>query len=100
MRRVPVEIGAAASQILAVLVDPLPELVGGNPALRAAVALHAHDVGGKAAAIAATETATVIRPAGCGLQAGRDRLTVIVAERAGDAGLQPGLFGGIERIEQ
>ena len=100
MGRIPVEIGPPDSKILAVLVDPLPELFGGDPSLRAAVALDAHDVGRKPAAIAATGTAAMVGPIGCGLQAGCDRLTVVVAERAGDAGLQSGLFGGVKRVKQ
>ena len=97
--RIPVEIGPTNSIVLAVCVDPLPELFGGDPSLRAAVALDAHDVGRKPAAIAATGTAAMVGPVGCGLQAGCDRLTVVVAERAGDAGLQSGLLSRVKRVE-
>ena len=34
--RIPVEIGPPDSKVLAVFVDPLPELFGGDPSLRAA----------------------------------------------------------------
>ena len=70
-------------------VDPLPELLGGDPSLRAAVALDAYNVGRKPAAIAATGTAAMVGPVGCRLQAACDRLTVVIAERAGDAGYSP-----------
>src|SRR4029453_13824639 len=98
--RIPVEIGPTDAIFLAVRVDPLPELLGRDPSLRAAVALDAHNVGRKPAAIAATGTAAMVGPVGCRLQATCDSLTVVVAERAGDAGRQSGLLSGVKGVKQ
>ena len=63
-------------------------------------AVDAHDVGRKSAAIAAAKAAAVIRPVARRFQAAGDPLTVVVAERAGDAGLQSGGLGGVKRMKQ
>src|SRR5439155_9315746 len=75
--RIPVEIGPTDSKVLAVRVDPLPELFGGNPSLRAAGALDAHNVGREPAAIAAAEAAAMVGPVSRRLQPTSDRLTVV-----------------------
>src|SRR5947208_8181416 len=100
MRRISIEVWAADSKLLAAFVDPFPELFSGDPSLRPALALDAHYVGRKPAAIAATETAAMVGSIGCGLQAGCDRLTIVIAERAGDAGRQPGLLRRVERMKE
>src|SRR3954470_24795588 len=100
MRRVAAEIGAPDPELLAVGIDPFPEGFRRSPALRAIVAVDADDVRGEPTAIAAARTAGVIRPVGGRLQAGCDRLTVTAAERAGEAGLQSGVLGGVQHLKQ
>src|SRR5262245_52273660 len=60
VRGIAIEIRSADSKILSAGVDPLPELLGGNPSLRACRTLHAHDVGGEPVTIAAAQTSAVI----------------------------------------
>src|SRR4051812_31788863 len=59
MRRISAEIGPADAEFLAVLVDPLPEGFGGNPALRPGRAVDADDVGREPMAVAAAEAAAM-----------------------------------------
>ena len=54
MSRILVQIGPANSEFCAVRVDPLPQLLGCGPALRAGLALDADDVGSKSVAVTAT----------------------------------------------
>src|SRR4029450_10502801 len=83
MRRISIEIRSPDSKLLAVWIDPFPEVFSGNPSLRPCRAFDAHDIGGKPVAIAAAEAPAMVRPVGRRLQAAYDRLTVIIAERAG-----------------
>src|SRR3954470_15515491 len=100
MGRIAPEIGAADPVLLAVGIDPFPQRLGGNPALRPVGTLDAGDIGGKPAAIATARAAAVVGPVACRLQARRDRLTVVVAEGAGDAGLQAGVLGRLQHIKE
>src|SRR5882724_11693167 len=87
MRRIAIEVGSPDAKILAIRIDPFPERLGRDPALRLRRALGADDVGRKPVAITAAGAAAVIRAVARRLQAAGDRLPVVVAERAGDAGL-------------
>ena len=59
MRRISTEIRPPDSKLLAVFIDPFPELFGGNPSLRPGPALDTHHIGRKPMAIAAAETAAM-----------------------------------------
>src|SRR5262249_20804131 len=100
MRRIAAEIGPADAERLAVGVHPFPQHFGRDPALRAVVAGGRNDVRGHAVAIAAARAAAVIGAVGRRLQAARDRLAIVVAERAGDARRQAGGLGGEQGAEQ
>ena len=100
MRRIFTEIRSPNSKLLAVFIDPFPELFGGNPSLRPCRAFDTHDIGRKPVAIAAAETAAMEGSVSRRLQAACDRLTVVIAERAGDAGRQPGLLRRVERVKK
>src|ERR1700722_13256516 len=86
MGRVPAEIWAPDSELLPVRIHPLPELFGGSPSLVASSALDTDDVGRKPMPIAAAGAPAMIRPVARRLEAACDRLAVVIAERAGDAG--------------
>src|SRR4051794_17534972 len=94
MRRIVIEVGASDAVVLAVGVHPFPERLRRRQALRAGGAIDADDIGGKSVAIAAAKTAAVIGAVAGGLEARCDRLAIVVAESAGDAGILTGLFGG------
>jgi hypothetical protein len=75
MRRIFIEIRSANSKLLPVCID----------------------IGRKPVAIAAAEAPAMVRPVGRRLQAAYDRLTVIIAERAGYARRQPRLLRRVKR---
>src|SRR5882757_3025743 len=100
MRRVFIEIRPSDSKLLAVFVDPFPELFSGVPSLPPGPAFDANHIGRKPVAIAATETATMVRSISRCLQAARDRLTIVIAERAGYARRQPSLLRRVERVKK
>src|SRR5205085_11908127 len=100
MRRIAAEIGPADAERLAIGVDPLPQHLGRDPALRAVVALGADDIGRHAVAVAAARAAAVIGAVGGGLQAARDRLAIVVTERTGDARREAGGFSSEQRSKQ
>ena len=85
MRRIFIEIRPPDSKLPLVVVEPLPEVFSGNQSLRPRPAFDAHDIGRKAVAIAAAETPAMVRPVSRRLETACDRLTVVIAERAGDA---------------
>src|SRR6185369_16695195 len=96
MRRVVIEIGPADAVALAVGVDPLPQLLGRHPALRARRAIDADDVGREPVAVTAAQAAAMIGAVGRGLQPAGDRLAIIVAEGAGDPRRKSRLLGGVQ----
>ena len=98
MRRIVIEIRPSNSELLAVGIDPFPEIFSGGQSLRPCRAFDAHDIGRKPMAIAAMEAPAVVGPVIRRLQAACDRLTVVIAERAGDARRQPGLFRRAKRM--
>ena len=100
MRWIEFEIRSPDAVLLAVGIDPLPEGFRRSPALRPIGAVDADDIGRQPAAIAAAKAAAVVRPVARRLQAAGDTLTVVVAKRAGDAGLQSGGLGGVKRVKQ
>src|ERR1700754_2756004 len=86
MWRVPVAVRSPDSKFLPVCVDPFPEDFAGMISLVPGFAGDAHDVGGKSVTIAAAKAAAMVGPGIRRFQAARERLTVVVAECAGDAG--------------
>src|SRR5262245_18998886 len=60
VRGISIEIGPANAVLLAILVDPLPQQLGRDPAVGARLALDAHDVGRKSVSIAAAPAAAMI----------------------------------------
>src|SRR4051812_19851091 len=74
VRRIPAEIGACDSDLLAMVIDPLPKRFGGTPPLCACSAFDAHDIGRQPVAIAAAEAPAMVRPVGGRLEAACDRL--------------------------
>src|SRR5436190_8277204 len=100
MRRIAIEIRSPDPELFSIGIDPFPEDFGRGPALRPTGAVDACDVGCKPVAIAAAKTAAVIRPFACRFQAARDRLSVVVAEGAGDARLQSGILRSLKHIKQ
>src|SRR4051794_20279142 len=100
MRRIAIEIGPSDPELLAIRVNPLPEDFRGRPALRPVRAIDDRDIGRKPVPVAAPQTSAVIRPVARSLKAACDRLTVVVAEGAGDAGLQSGGVGGVKRPKE
>ena len=60
MRRIPVGIGPPDSKLLAVRIDPFPEVFTGDISLIPRRALDAHDIGRKPMAIAAARAAAMI----------------------------------------
>jgi hypothetical protein len=97
MRRIFIEIRSPDSKLLPVCIDPFPEAFSRNPSLHPCRAFDAHDIGRKPVAIAAAEAPAMVRPVGRRLQAAYDRLTVIIAERAGYAKRQPRLLRRVKR---
>src|SRR5207302_8958255 len=100
MRRISIEIRPSDSKLLAVCIDPFPQAFRGNPSLRPCRAFDAHDIGGKPMAIAAAKAPTMVGSIGRRLQAACDRLTVVIAERAGYARRQPSLLRRVERVKK
>ena len=94
------EIRPPDPKLLAVCIDPFPQVFSGNPSLRPGPAFDAHHIGRKPAAIAAAETATMVGSISRRLQAAYDRLTVVIAERAGYARRQPSLLRRVERVKK
>src|SRR5260370_7916617 len=92
MRRISIEIRSPDSKLLPVCIDPFPEAFSGNPSLRPCRAFDADNIGRKPVAIAAAEAAAMVRPVSRRLEAACDRLTVVLAERAGYARRRPGLL--------
>ena len=86
--------------VLAVLVDPVPQRLARRLPQRARSAVDADDVGCKPVAVAAAQAAAMEGAVVGGLQPACDRLAIVVAECAGDAGRQAGLFGGEQQAEQ
>src|SRR3984893_4176592 len=97
MRRILIEIGSPDSKLLPACIDPFPEAFSGNPSLGPCCAFDAHDIGRKTMAVAAAEAPAMVRPVSRRLQAACDRLTVVIAERAGYARRQPGLLRRAKR---
>src|ERR1700692_2001019 len=60
MRRISVEIGSPDSELLAVCINPFPEVFRGSPSLSLGPAFDAHDIGGKPVAIAAAEAPAMV----------------------------------------
>src|SRR3977135_4350513 len=100
MRRISIEIRPPNSKLLAVFIDPFPEAFGGNPSLRPGPAFDAHHIGRKPAAIAAAEAPAMVGSISRCLQAACDRLTVVIAERAGYARRQASLLRRVERVKK
>src|SRR4029077_838769 len=100
MHWISVGVRSPDSKLLPVRIDPFPEVFAGDISLIARLALDAHDISRKPVAIAAAGAAAVVRPVTRRLQAACDRLTVIIAERAGDARRQSGLLGCVERMKE
>src|SRR6476469_3692573 len=88
------------STLLAVCTDPFRQVFCRNPSLRPGPAFDAHHIGRKPAAIAAAETATMVGSISRRLQAAYDRLTVVIAERAGYARRQPSLLRRVKRMKE
>src|SRR5580704_2147126 len=81
---IPVEIGTADAELLAVVIDPFPDNIAGKLPLRPRCAVDAHDIRRKPVTVASAETTAVVRPVvGC-LETACNRLTIIVAEAACD----------------
>src|SRR5262245_29155203 len=59
MRRIAVEIGPPDSELLLVLVDPLPQDFAGSETLHPRLALHAHEIDREAVAVAAAAASAV-----------------------------------------
>ena len=97
MRRVSIPIRSCNSQLLLVRIDPLPQHFAVAKPLQAGFALHAHEIGCKAVPIAAASAAAMIGAVTRCLFAGRNRLTVVIAECAGYARHEPGLVHGAKR---
>ena len=83
MRRIFVEIRSPDSELLPVSIDPFPENFAGIPSFVPCIATDAYNIGREPVAIAATEAPAMVRPVSRRLQAARDRLTVVIAERTG-----------------
>src|SRR5207253_3079655 len=88
------------SKLLLVCIDPFPEAFSGNQSLRPCPAIDAHDIGREPVAVTAARTPAMIRPVSRRLQAACDRLTVVIAERAGYARRQPGLLRSVKRMKE
>src|SRR5215475_10716616 len=101
MWRVAIAIRSPDSKFFVVGINPFPQLLGGNPALCARLALYADDIGRQTVTITAAEAPAMIGPVGFGLLARRDDLPIIVAKSARYAWDQTGLVkraqGVIER---
>src|SRR5580704_6854009 len=93
MRRIVVVIGPSDAILLAVLVDPVPQRLARRLPHRARGPVDADDVGRKPVTVAAAQAAAMEGAIVGGFQPARDRLAIIVAECAGDAGRETGLFG-------
>src|SRR5450631_4449020 len=100
MRRIPAEIGAPDTELLAMRINPLPELFGGSPSLVARSALDTDDIGRKPMPIATAGAPAMIRPVARRLEAAGDRLAVVIAECAGDAGRKALRLRRVKRMKQ
>src|ERR1700751_6071462 len=91
MRRIPIKIRSPDSKLLPVCIDPFPEVFTGTISLVPCLDLDAHDVGRESVAVAAARAPAMVRPVSRRFQAARERLAIVVAERAGYARRQSGL---------
>src|SRR5205814_2446911 len=98
VRRVLIQIGPPDSELVAVAIDPLPQVFARAPSFGTGRALDAHEVGRKPTPIAAAQGAAMIRTIACGLEAACNRLPVIIAEGTGDARLEPGRVQGAQKM--
>src|SRR6266478_7692937 len=100
MRRIFVEIRSPDSKLLPMFIDPLPEVFTANPSLVPRPAFDAHDIGRKPVPKATAEAPAMVRPVSRRRQAACDRLTVVIAKRAGYARRQPGLLRRAKRMKE
>ena len=81
-------------------IDPVPKKFAGDQTLPPGRAIDAHDIRRKPVAIASTEATSMVGSVVSGLQAARDRLAVVIAERAGYARRQARLLGDMKHLKE